>query len=64
KKQIIETIPGEVPSLINLPSGCPFHPRCKYATEKCSEITPRRRKVKSNREVSCLLYEVECYDSK
>ncbi|HRX58144.1 MAG TPA: ABC transporter ATP-binding protein [Eubacteriales bacterium] len=31
---------GEVPSPINAPSGCPFHPRCKYATEQCKKQRP------------------------
>lgn len=32
---------GEVPSPMNPPSGCPFHPRCPKATEHCSHITPQ-----------------------
>ncbi len=35
-----EVLQGEVPSPINAPSGCPFHPRCKYATGVCSEAVP------------------------
>lgn len=31
---------GEVPSAINIPPGCRFHPRCKYATEKCEREEP------------------------
>lgn len=31
---------GELPSPFNPPSGCPFHPRCRYAREKCAEVRP------------------------
>ncbi|RKN86255.1 ABC transporter ATP-binding protein [Paenibacillus ginsengarvi] len=34
------TIPGSIPSLSELPSGCRFHPRCPYATEQCAGETP------------------------
>ena len=33
-------IPGQPPSLIHVPTGCPFHPRCPYAREVCSESYP------------------------
>jgi peptide/nickel transport system ATP-binding protein len=33
-------IPGQPPSLINLPSGCPFHPRCPYVFDRCKAETP------------------------
>jgi oligopeptide/dipeptide ABC transporter ATP-binding protein len=36
----IPTIPGNVPDLIDPPSGCPFHPRCRWATEICSQQMP------------------------
>jgi oligopeptide/dipeptide ABC transporter ATP-binding protein len=39
----IPTIPGNVPDLINRPAGCPFHPRCRWATEICSEQDPAFR---------------------
>jgi peptide/nickel transport system ATP-binding protein len=31
----LKPIPGQPPSLINLPAGCKFHPRCRYAFAKC-----------------------------
>jgi peptide/nickel transport system ATP-binding protein len=36
----ISSIPGAPPSLLNLPSGCSFHPRCAYARERCTTETP------------------------
>jgi peptide/nickel transport system ATP-binding protein len=44
---------GEVPDLANLPSGCVFHPRCKYAVERCKVEVPRLRALDSTRLVSC-----------
>lgn len=32
----LQTIPGNPPNLLRLPTGCPFQPRCPYAMEKCS----------------------------
>ncbi|MFV8572010.1 ABC transporter ATP-binding protein [Marinobacter sp. SBS5] len=33
-------IPGSMPSLKNVPTGCPFHPRCDYATDQCRQAMP------------------------
>ena len=33
-------LPGDPPSALNPPSGCPFHPRCLYAIERCSQVVP------------------------
>ncbi len=46
-------IKGEVPSPINPPPGCRFHPRCPYAKEKCSEEEPRLSRTSKGRYVSC-----------
>jgi peptide/nickel transport system ATP-binding protein len=43
---------GEIADPSNPPSGCYFHPRCKYAQAKCKEETPQLRKV-DNHEVAC-----------
>ncbi|GGI97755.1 dipeptide/oligopeptide/nickel ABC transporter ATP-binding protein [Alicyclobacillus cellulosilyticus] len=37
---VIEGIPGNPPNLMELPSGCAFHPRCPYATEECRQARP------------------------
>ncbi len=36
----LAAIPGATPNLLRIPSGCPFHPRCPYATEICSREDP------------------------
>ncbi len=40
QKKEIKAIEGDVPSATNPPSGCKFHPRCTYASEKCSKEVP------------------------
>jgi peptide/nickel transport system ATP-binding protein len=36
----LRPIPGQPPSLIRVPPGCPFHPRCAFATDICSSEVP------------------------
>ena len=43
---------GEVPSLLNPPSGCVFHPRCSFADEECRQASPQLRRVGESR-VAC-----------
>ena len=47
---------GEVPSPINPPSGCRFHPRCPFAMEKCSVEEPVMKDMGNGHKVSCHLY--------
>ena len=47
---------GEVPSPIDPPAGCAFHPRCPSAMPECSRVTPRLRTVAAEQQVSCHLY--------
>ena len=49
----IRDIPGEVPVLIDPPSGCRFHPRCEYATEACQVALPEASLVGVEHEVRC-----------
>jgi oligopeptide/dipeptide ABC transporter ATP-binding protein len=44
---------GEVPSPINPPSGCVFHPRCPIAVERCKETRPEAREVRPGHWVAC-----------
>lgn len=46
-------VKGEVPSPINPPSGCVFHPRCPMAVEGCSQNVPEFREVKPGHWVAC-----------
>ncbi|MFO7952265.1 MAG: ATP-binding cassette domain-containing protein [Bacillota bacterium] len=46
---------GDVPSPANPPPGCPFHPRCPWAEEICSQEVPALRKVGTDHYVSCHL---------
>ncbi len=41
----IKVIKGEVPNPINPPSGCPFHPRCPYAEDRCKKEVPIPREI-------------------
>ncbi|WP_423801500.1 ABC transporter ATP-binding protein [Neobacillus sp. SAB-20_R2A] len=54
KERIILT--GDVPSPINPPAGCPFHPRCPMAMEECSKSKPVLKEVKPSHRVACHLY--------
>jgi oligopeptide/dipeptide ABC transporter ATP-binding protein len=56
KKERIK-LKGEVPSPLNLPSGCVFHTRCPYATTKCKQVIPVKKKVAANHAVACHLYD-------
>jgi oligopeptide/dipeptide ABC transporter ATP-binding protein len=47
---------GDVPSPVNIPDGCPFHPRCHRRFDPCDRIIPMLREVDSGRWVSCHLY--------
>ncbi|SUZ82785.1 uncharacterized protein METZ01_LOCUS35639, partial [marine metagenome] len=48
---------GEVPSPINPPSGCNFHPRCPFAMDRCSVDEPELKETDSGHLLSCHLYD-------
>ncbi|MEM0066042.1 MAG: ABC transporter ATP-binding protein [Sulfolobales archaeon] len=55
-KRVPKPVPGELPSLLNPPPGCRFHPRCPHAFEKCRLKEPPTVEVRSGHSVSCWLY--------
>jgi oligopeptide/dipeptide ABC transporter ATP-binding protein len=57
KKRVV--LPGDVPSPLNPPSGCPFHPRCPKAMDRCKTETPKLYDVKggNKHQAACFLSE-------
>jgi len=59
-KDELDTIPGSVPNLINLPLGCRFAPRCRFRVEYnlaiCTDKLPELKSVAPNHLVRCWLY--------
>lgn len=53
RKRII--LAGDVPSPINPPSGCPFHPRCYQAIDRCKVEVPELRTIEGEHEAACHL---------
>ncbi|AKB23522.1 Oligopeptide transport ATP-binding protein OppD [Methanosarcina sp. MTP4] len=52
----LKPIPGMSPSLIELPSGCRFHPRCEFVEERCRCEHPDMVNLENTHSVRCLLY--------
>jgi peptide/nickel transport system ATP-binding protein len=50
-------ITGEIPSAMNPPPGCVFHPRCAHAMPRCSREIPVLKEVEAGRRVACFLHE-------
>lgn len=53
RRKTLSVIPGNIPNLIWPPTGCRFHPRCKYAKEKCEDIIPELEEVEPEHFVAC-----------
>lgn len=49
----LEPIPGSVPHPLDLPKGCKFAPRCKYATEKCQNEEPSLVEIEEGHSIRC-----------
>ena len=54
-KTRLEAIPGTVPSLADLPPGCRFAPRCRFAMPVCTQAIPPLREVAPGHKVACVL---------
>ncbi|MGA2784297.1 MAG: ABC transporter ATP-binding protein [Candidatus Bathyarchaeia archaeon] len=52
-----ESIPGSPPDMRSPPSGCVFHPRCKYAWEKCQSVIPNWKEIGDHHFVACHLHD-------
>lgn len=59
KQRDRNSIRGEIPSLINRPSGCVFHNRCPYATDKCKAGVPEMRDYGNGHSAACFYIEKE-----
>jgi oligopeptide/dipeptide ABC transporter ATP-binding protein len=51
REQVV--LEGDVPSPIAPPSGCRFHPRCKYATDVCAQIEPELKNHGAGHQAAC-----------
>ena len=56
KRGVLVSIPGIAPSLLDLPTGCVFHPRCPQAMGICTKEEPNMIRLEDGRRVSCHLY--------
>jgi oligopeptide/dipeptide ABC transporter ATP-binding protein len=56
RKHRLEVIDGMVPNPLDLPEGCSFHPRCKFAGQICSQVEPELI-AQGARRVRCLMYD-------
>ena len=56
ERELLEFIPGAVPNPVEMPEGCPFHPRCPKVMDVCCEKMPEVTEVKPGHLVRCWLY--------
>ncbi len=52
-KRVFQPVKGEIPSPLDPPSGCHFHPRCPLADSHCAKVKPELREVAPGRTVAC-----------
>ncbi|HLU11886.1 MAG TPA: ABC transporter ATP-binding protein [Oceanobacillus sp.] len=56
-KTMRDSVPGSPPSLADVPTGCPFHPRCPHVKDICRQKMPDFSQVDENHKVACWLVE-------
>lgn len=54
KREKLEIIPGNIPNLVDPPSGCRFHPRCRYAKPICKKRIPQLEEIEPGHLSACL----------
>jgi oligopeptide/dipeptide ABC transporter ATP-binding protein len=52
-RKVRAPLPGEMPSPVDLPGGCRFHPRCPFAVERCRSESPELRTIALGRRAAC-----------
>ena len=55
RRRVYEPVKGEIPSPLDPPGGCHFHPRCPHATARCREEAPALREIAPGRHAACHL---------
>jgi len=55
RRRIYEPVKGEIPSPLNPPAGCHFHPRCPHASRRCREEAPALKEIAPGRHSACHL---------
>jgi peptide/nickel transport system ATP-binding protein len=55
RKRAFSVVKGEIPSPINPPPGCHFHPRCPMAMERCRVEVPKLREIAPGQRSACHL---------
>ncbi|MFT5317553.1 MAG: oligopeptide transport system ATP-binding protein [Chlamydiales bacterium] len=63
KGQELSPIIGSPPNLLHPPSGCPFHPRCKFAMRACESHKPNLQEIQNNHQAACWLHHPHAEDS-
>jgi oligopeptide/dipeptide ABC transporter ATP-binding protein len=56
RREDLDAIDGQPPDVRRLPAGCTFHPRCRYASERCRAEYPREAEVNPGHRVKCWLH--------